>query len=116
MIRIYLIQLIIISVCQTSFAQSEIIGFVKSAITDLKLITDVYIEITNTNRFFLERMTMTDSLGLFRRGNFELNKTYILKLSAFGYANEMFEVKTDSIVTKTTLTLIANYFTNSSYP
>ncbi len=107
-IKEILIKLTLILVCQITFGQSEINGFVKSSITDLRPITDVYIEITNIKKPVLERMEMADSLGFFKFVDLEPNKVYKLKVSAFGYADKIYDVKTDNRITKTTLTLDAS--------
>ena len=101
-------KLTLIFVCQITFGQSEINGFVKSSITDLRPITDIYIEITNIKRPALERMEIADSSGFFKFVDLESNKVYKLKVSAFGYADKIYDVKTTNGITKTTLTLDAS--------
>ena len=39
---------------------------------------------------------MTDSLGNFRIEYLEPNKSYVIEISAFGYGNQKFDVKTKS--------------------
>ncbi|MDR6238788.1 carboxypeptidase-like regulatory domain-containing protein [Aureibacter tunicatorum] len=87
--------------------QSSIKGLVKSSVTQLRPITNVYIEILNIKRPILDRMTMADSLGHFYFENLELNKTYKLKISAFGYASQTFEVRTNKIINDTVLVIEA---------
>lgn len=102
-----LLKLTLILVCGISYSQVEIIGYVKSSITDLRPISDIYIEQLKSGKPVLERMTMADSTGFFRIENLEPNKLYEIKLSAFGYKDQVFEIKTNEGITKTTLTLEA---------
>lgn len=107
-IKEILLTLTSILVCQIAFGQSEINGFVKSSITDLRPITDVYIEIINIKRPVLERMEMADSKGFFKFVDLEPNKVYKLKVSAFGYADKIYDITTNNGITKTTFTLDAS--------
>jgi hypothetical protein len=91
-----------------SYSQVEINGYVKSSITKLPPNSRVYIKQLKSEKPVLERMTMTDSTGFFRIKNLEPNKRYELKLSSFGYQDQYFEIKTNSSITKTTLTLEAS--------
>lgn len=102
-----LLKLTLILVCGISYSQVEINGYVKSSITDLRPISDVYIEQLKSGKPVLERMTMADSTGFFRIENLEPNKFYEIKLTAFGYKDQVFEIKTNDGITKTTLTLEA---------
>lgn len=102
-----LLKLILILVCGISYSQVEINGYVKSSITDLRPISDIYIEQLKSGKPVLERITMADSTGFFRIENLEPNKLYEIKLSAFGYKDQVFEIKTNDGITKTTLTLEA---------
>ncbi|MGS2738733.1 FEKKY domain-containing protein [Sinomicrobium sp. M5D2P17] len=90
-----------------SFAQIEINGQIKSSITDSNPITDIYIEQLNSEKLVVERMTMADSSGYFKLENLEPNKLYEIKISTFGYEDQVFEIKTNDGITKTTLTLDA---------
>ena len=94
-------------VCVISYSQVEINGNVKSSITNLRPISDIYIEQLKSEKPVLERMTMADSTGFFRIENLEPNTLYEIKLSAFGYKDQVFEIKTNNGITKTTLTLKA---------
>ena len=85
----------------------EINGLIKSSITDLRPISDIYIELLKSGKPVLERMTMADSTGFFRIENLEPNKLYEVKLSAFGYKDQVFEIMTNDGIIKTTLTLEA---------
>lgn len=91
-------------VCLVSYSQVEINGHVKSSITNLRPISDIYIEQLKSEKPVLERMTMADSTGFFRIENLESNTLYKIKLSAFGYKYQVFEIKTNNGITKTTLT------------
>lgn len=102
------IGLTLFSIGKSAHGQSEIVGFIQSSITGLKPMTEVYIEITNSDRPLPERTTLTDSSGTFRLENLEVNKKYILKVSAFGYGKQFFEINTVSGIVKTTLTLKAS--------
>ncbi len=52
-------------------------------------------------------MTMADSSGYFKLENLEPNKLYEIKISTFGYEDQVFEIKTNDGITKTTLILDA---------
>ena len=93
-----------------SFGQVTVQGSVKSAITDKKPISESYIEILNIKKPILERMTMTDSLGFFCFSDLEPNQVYKLKVSTYGYDDQVYEVKTDAKKTTTTLTLKGNCY------
>lgn len=97
----------LISSCEILFAQIEINGQIKSSITNSNPISDIYIEQLNSKKTVVERMTMADSTGHFRLENLEPNKLYEIKISAFGYQDQIFEIKTNDGITKTTLTLSA---------
>ena len=86
----------------------EINSLIKSSITDLRPISDIYIELLKSGKPVLERMTMADSTGFFRIENLEPNKLYEVKLSAFGYKDQVLEIMTNDGITKTTLTLEAS--------
>ena len=103
-----LIKLTLILVCGISYSQVEINGLIKSSITDLRPISDIYIELLKSGKPVLERMTMADSTGFFRIENLEPNKLYEVKLSAFGYKDQVLEIMTNDGITKTTLTLEAS--------
>ena len=94
-------------ICGISYAQVEINGYVKSSITDLRPITDIYIEQLESKKPILEKMTMADSSGFYRIKNLEPNKTYKIKLSAFGYDDQIFEIKTNEGILTTNLILKA---------
>ncbi len=102
-----LLRLTLILVCGISYSQVEINGYVKSSITNLRSISDIYIEQLGIEKPYLERTTMADSNGFFRIENLESNRLYKIKLSAYGYEDQVFEVKTDNGITETTLTLEA---------
>ena len=102
-----LLKLSLMLVCVISYSQVEINGNVKSSITNLRPISDIYIEQLKSEKPVLERMTMADSTGFFRIENLEPNTLYEIKLSAFGYKDQVFEIKTNNGITKTTLTLKA---------
>jgi len=102
-----LFKLTLILVCGISYSQVEINGYVKSSITDLRPISDIYIEQLGIEKPFLERTTMADSTGFFQIENLESNRLYKIKLSAFGYKDQVFDVKTNNGITKTTLTIEA---------
>ncbi len=101
-------KLILILVCGISYSQVEINGYIKSSITDLRPISDIYIEQLKSGKSAMERITMADNTGFFRIENLEPNKLYKIKLSAFGYKDQVFEIKTNDGITKTTLTLDAS--------
>lgn len=101
-----LIKLTLILICGFSYSQVEINGYIKSSITGMRPITDIYIELLKSEKPVLERMTMADSTGYFRIENLEPNKLYEIKLSAFGYQDQVFEIKTNDGITQTTLTLV----------
>lgn len=50
---------------------------------------------------------MADSLGYFQFENLELNKTYRLEVSAFGYDRQIFEVETNKRINDTILIIEA---------
>ncbi|NLR95141.1 FEKKY domain-containing protein [Flammeovirga agarivorans] len=102
---VLLINLLLVSFSSLTFGQSVIQGYVKSSLTDLRPITDVYVEIVNIDNPILEIATMADRNGFYKLTDLKLGKTYILKVSAFGYANQQFEIKTDSDITKSDLTI-----------
>lgn len=102
-----LLKLSLMLVCVISYSQVEINGNVKSSITNLRPISDIYIEQLKSEKPVFERMTMADSTGFFRIENLEPNTLYEIKLSAFGYKDQVFEIKTNNGITKTTLTLKA---------
>ena len=102
-----LIKLTLMLICGISYAQVEINGYIKSSITDLRPITDIYIEQLDSKKPILEKMTMADSSGFYRIENLEPNKIYKIKLSAFGYDDQIFEIKTNDGTLTTNLTLKA---------
>ncbi|WP_442264553.1 hypothetical protein ACSIGC_09310 [Tenacibaculum sp. ZS6-P6] len=61
-----LLKLTFILVYGISYSQVEINGYVKSSITGVKPISEIDIELLNSKKPLLERMTMADSLGFFR--------------------------------------------------
>ncbi|MCB9043152.1 MAG: hypothetical protein R2798_11575 [Chitinophagales bacterium] len=75
----------------------------KSSITELKPIADVYIRIKGETL----GLEMVDSVGFFKFENLEPNKIYTLEVTALGYPNKTFEIKTNEGVTETTLTIEA---------
>ena len=98
----FLFCVILIMFFHPTFCQI-ISGSVKSDITDSIPIWNSYIEITNIDKPVNERMTMTDSLGLFELKGLKLNETYHLKVSTPGYEDQVFEVKTADSIIKITL-------------
>ena len=90
-------------------AQTTISGKVESAISNETPISDVYVEITNIDKPVLERMTSTDSTGFFKFENLEINKTYKLEVSAFGYGKQLFELKPDNKIEILTLKAKCEY-------
>jgi hypothetical protein len=91
-----------------TFAQVTIGGSIKSAITDSLPISISYVEITNIDKPVLERMTMTDSLGLFKLDGLDPNKVYRIKVSTFGYTDQFFDVKANNKKLDTVLTIKGN--------
>lgn len=87
-----IIKLILILVCGISYAQTEIIGKVISGISGEVPISEIYVKELITK----QPLTMTDSLGNFRIEYLEPNKSYVIEISAFGYGNQKFDVKTKS--------------------
>ncbi|WP_439184153.1 carboxypeptidase-like regulatory domain-containing protein [Carboxylicivirga taeanensis] len=92
----------------TATGQSKIKGRVQSSISQLRPITEVYIKILNIDRPVIDRMVMADSLGYFQFENLELNKTYRLEISAFGYDRQLLEVETTKTINDTTLVIEAS--------
>jgi len=103
-----ILKLTLIFVYGISYSQVEISGYVKSSITDLRPISDIYIEQLNREKSVLDRIIMADSTGYFRIENLESNKIYKLKLTVFGYEDQIFEIKTNDGITKTVLILEAS--------
>ncbi|WP_348744847.1 hypothetical protein [Tenacibaculum sp. 190524A05c] len=100
-----LLKLTFIIIYGVSYSQVEIIGYVKSSITGVKPISEIYIELLKSKKPLLERMTMADSLGFFRIKNLKPNKIYEIQISVSGYNNHTFKIKTNEGITKTTLTI-----------
>ncbi|WP_026915076.1 carboxypeptidase-like regulatory domain-containing protein [Christiangramia portivictoriae] len=88
------INLILLFFSQLLIAQT-IRGKVESSISNKTPISDVYVEIINIDKPVLERMTSIDSTGFFKFENLEIDKTYKLEVSAFGYGKQFFELKPD---------------------
>ena len=100
-----LIKLTFILVYGISYSQVEINGYVKSSITGVKPISEIDIELLNSKKPLLERMTMADSLGFFKIENLEPNKIYEIQISVSGYNNQVFKIKTNEGITEATLTV-----------
>ena len=66
-----------------------------------------------SNLFYVKELitkqpsTMADSLGNFRIEYLEPNKNYVIEISAFGYGNQKFDVKTKSGINNVTFELKA---------
>ncbi|CAL2085857.1 hypothetical protein [Tenacibaculum sp. 190524A05c] len=102
------LKLTFILVYGISYSQVEIIGHVKPSITGVKPISEIDIELLNSKKPLLERMTMADSLGFFRIKNLKPHKLYEVQLLVFGYDNQVFKIKTNDGITKTTLIIEAD--------
>ncbi len=103
-----LLKLTFILVYGISYSQVEITGYVKSSITGVKPISEIDIELLNSKKPLIERMTMADSLGFFRIKNLKPYKLYEVQLLVFGYDNQVFKIKTNDGITKTTLIIEAD--------
>ncbi len=77
-------------ICGLIPAQVEIRGTVLSELTGLKPDAEIYIQEIRTGH----PGTIADSLGKFRLKQLEPNKDYLLKISAFGFPTQEFEVTT----------------------
>jgi len=100
-----LLKLTIILVCGISFGQSEIVGTVKSDITNEKPNGTIYLEINDGNKSQVDRISITDSLGVFQFKDLEPNKDYKIKIQLMGYDTQEFKVKTNDSVAKADLIL-----------
>ena len=81
-----------IMICGLTSAQVEIRGTVLSELTAMKPDADIYIEVLQSRH----PGTIADSLGKFRLEYLEPNKEYLLKISAFGFPTQEFEVVTST--------------------
>ena len=100
-----LLKLTILLVYGISFGQSEIVGTVKSDITNEKPNGIIYLEINDKNKSQVDRISITDSLGVFQFKDLEPNKNYKIKIQMMGYDTQEFQVKTNDSVAKTDLIL-----------
>ncbi len=107
LVKLLVLNLSAFLIQKPAHGQSEVVGFVKSSITGLKPITDVVVEVVNLKKPITERIKKTDSLGFFRLENLEANKKYVLKVTAYGYGKQVFEINTEPGITETVLTLKA---------
>lgn len=103
-----LLNVFILLICVISYSQISIQGYVKSSVTNLKPISSVYIEILNSKKTVIDRTVILDSNRFFKIKSLKANKLYEIKVSAPGYKNQIFKVKSNKGETTTTLTLNVN--------
>jgi len=86
--------------CGICFGQSEIIGTVKSDITNQKPNGNIYLEINDGKKSHVDRISITDSLGVYQFKDLVPNKDYKIKIRIMGYDEQEFQVKTNDSVAK----------------
>ena len=96
--------MIMIFVCGLTYAQVEIRGTILSELTGKKPDAEIYIQELHTRH----PGTIADSLGKFRLKNLEPNQKYVLKISAFGFPTQEFEVTTNNGITNELFVLKAD--------
>jgi len=100
-----LLNLTLLLVCGICFGQSEIIGTIKSDITNQKPNGNIYFEINDGKKSQVDRMTIADSVGIFHFKNLEPNKLYKIKVQLMGYETQEFKVETNDKIQNVELTL-----------
>ena len=94
-------------VCGVCFGQSEIRGTINSSITNAKPNSNIYIELLSDKDLRLEKvfLSIKDTLNNFTFQNIKPNQLYKIRIQAFGYDDQVFEIKTTNGTVKADLTL-----------
>ena len=95
-IRKTILALTLLLVCGICFGQSEIVGTVNSNITNAKPNSNIYVELLSDEDLKLDKvfLSIKDTLNSFIFKNLEPNQLYKIKVSAFGYDDQIFDINT----------------------